>query len=359
MDNKKLEALENAIASIEKDHGKGSIMKLGDKKVDKVPVISTGSLLLDYALGIGGLPKGRIVEVIGMEMAGKSSLALQTIAQAQNNGGVCAYVDLEFALDISWAKTLGVNVDDLYMLQPNTAEEALASVDTLVRSKSLDIIVVDSVAALTPKSEIEGDYGQAQMGVQARLMSQAMRKLTAIISNSGTCVIFINQIRQKIAITWGSNETTPGGLALKFYSSIRLDVRKGEPLKKGEEIIGHKIRATVKKNKLAPPFRKAEISFYYDRGFDNNTDIISLAVENNIIQKSGMWYSYKDERIGQGLENSAQYLRDNFKVFTEIESQIKKLLGFEKKDSKQEIKKREVKEVSKGKVKGIKNDRVK
>jgi len=326
--NQKAQALESAIMQIEKQFGKGSIMRLGDEdKVVQIEAISSGSLELDIALGIGGVPRGRVVEIYGPESSGKTTLTLHIVAEAQKMGGVAAFIDAEHALDPTYPAKLGVKTDELLVSQPDTGEEALEIVEALVRSGAVDIIVVDSVAALVPKAEIDGDMGDSHMGLQARLMSQALRKLTAVISKSRTCVIFINQIRMKIGVMFGSPETTTGGNALKFYSSVRLDIRKIETLKSGEEAIGNRVRVKVVKNKVAPPFRQAEFDIMYDSGISRVGDILDLGVKFDIVKKSGTWFSYGEERIGQGRENAKKYFMDNPAVAQEIEKKIKAAAG--------------------------------
>ena len=316
-------ALDTALAQIERSFGKGSIMKLGqDNPVMDIEAVSTGSIGLDVALGIGGLPKGRIIEVYGPESSGKTTLALHVIAQEQKNGGICAFVDAEHALDPSYAKKLGVNLDDLLISQPDAGEQALEITETLVRSGAVSVVVVDSVAALTPRSELEGDMGDAQVGAQARLMSQAMRKLTGSISRSNCMVIFINQIRMKIGVMFGSPETTTGGNALKFYSSVRLDIRRIGALKDRDEIVGNSTRVKVVKNKVAPPFKQVEFDIMYGEGISKTGEIIDLGVKEGIIEKSGAWFSYGDERIGQGRENAKMYLKENENICNEIEEYI-------------------------------------
>ena len=323
MDKEK--ALDTALAQIERSFGKGSIMKLGqDNPVMDIEAVSTGSIGLDVALGIGGLPKGRIIEVYGPESSGKTTLALHVIAQEQKNGGICAFVDAEHALDPSYAKKLGVNLDDLLISQPDAGEQALEITETLVRSGAVSVVVVDSVAALTPRSELEGDMGDAQVGAQARLMSQAMRKLTGSISRSNCMVIFINQIRMKIGVMFGSPETTTGGNALKFYSSVRLDIRRIGALKDRDEIVGNATRVKVVKNKVAPPFKQVEFDIMYGEGISKTGEIIDLGVKEGIIEKSGAWFSYGDERIGQGRENAKNFLKENEKTCNEIEEKIRK-----------------------------------
>jgi recombination protein RecA len=322
-DNNKLKALEMAISQIEKNFGKGSIMRLGEEgSVEGIQSISTGSLTLDIATGIGGLPRGRVVEIYGPESSGKTTLALNAVAQAQAAGGTAAFIDAEHALDIHYAKRIGVNIEDLLISQPDTGEQALEVTEYLVRSGALDIIVIDSVAALVPKAEIEGDMGDSLPGLQARLMSQALRKLTAAISKSNTTVVFINQIRMKIGVMFGSPETTTGGNALKFYSSMRLDIRKIENIKENQEIIGGRVRVKVVKNKMAPPFKQAEYDIFFNLGISREGEIVDLGVEKNIIEKSGAWYSYGGNRIGQGRENVKEFLKSNSSVSTEIEDKI-------------------------------------
>lgn len=319
----KVKALEMAIAQIEKNFGKGSIMRLGeDSVIEGVKTIPTGSLTLDIATGIGGLPRGRVVEIYGPESSGKTTLALNAVAQAQAAGGTAAFIDAEHALDINYAKRLGVNIEDLLVSQPDTGEQSLEVAEYLVRSGALDIIVIDSVAALVPKAEIEGDMGDSLPGLQARLMSQALRKLTASISKSNTTVIFINQIRMKIGVMFGSPETTTGGNALKFYSSMRLDIRRIESLKENQEITGSRVRVKVVKNKMAPPFKQAEFDIYFNQGISREGEIVDLGVDRGIIEKSGAWYSYDGNRIGQGRENAKEFLRNNGTVAQDIEEKI-------------------------------------
>ena len=317
-------ALESAIGQIEKAFGKGSVMKLGTSGVNlDVQAISTGSLGLDVALGIGGLPKGRIVEIYGPESSGKTTLALHVVAEAQKSGGTCAFVDAEHALDPVYAKKLGVNIDDLLISQPDAGEQALEIADTLVRSGAISVLVIDSVAALVPRAELEGDMGDSHMGLQARLMSQALRKLTSSISKSNCLVIFINQIRQKIGIMFGNPETTSGGNALKFYASVRLDIRRIGAIKDKDDIIGNQTRVKVVKNKVAPPFRTVEFDIMYGEGISKNGEIIDLGVSADIIEKSGSWFSYNDQRIGQGRENAKNFLKENTDIAFEIEDKIK------------------------------------
>ena len=326
----KAKALDAALSQIERAFGKGSIMRLGkNPQAIEIETISTGSLGLDIALGVGGLPKGRVIEIYGPESSGKTTLALQTIAEAQKKGGVCAFVDAEHALDPQYAKKLGVNLDELLISQPDTGEQALEIVDTLVRSGAVSLVVVDSVAALTPKSEIEGDMGDMQMGSQARLMSQAMRKLTASIGRSNCMVIFINQIRMKIGVMFGNPETTSGGNALKFYASVRLDIRRTGAIKDRDEVVGNSTKVKVVKNKVAPPFRQVEFDIMYGEGISKTGELIDLGVKAGVVEKSGSWYSYGDERIGQGRENAKQFLRDNPDVAYAIEDKIRASHGLE------------------------------
>ncbi len=324
MDENKRKALTAALSQIERQFGKGSVMRMGDAgAVRDVEAISTGSLGLDLALGIGGLPRGRVVEIYGPESSGKTTLTLQVIAEAQKVGGTCAFVDAEHALDPVYAEKLGVNVDDLLVSQPDTGEQALEIADMLVRSSAVDVVVVDSVAALTPKAEIEGDMGDSHVGLQARLMSQALRKLTGNIKRSNTLVIFINQIRMKIGVMFGNPETTTGGNALKFYSSVRLDIRRTGAIKKGDEVVGNETRVKVVKNKVAPPFRQAEFDILYGQGISREGEIIDLGVKEGLVDKSGAWYSYNGERIGQGKDNARQYLKEHAETAQEIETQIR------------------------------------
>ena len=325
--SEKLKALQAAMAKIEKDFGKGSIMKLGDEKIENVDVIPTGSLGLDAALGVGGYPKGRIIEIYGPESSGKTTLAIHAIAQAQKNGGIAAFIDAEHAFDRFYAAKLGVDVDNLLISQPDNGEQALEIADQLIRSSAIDIIVIDSVAALTPKSEIEGDMGDNKVGLQARLMSQALRKLTATISKTNTTCIFINQLREKIGIMFGNPETTTGGNALKFYASVRLDIRKVTTLKDGDTPIGNQVRVKVVKNKVAPPFRKAEFEITFGEGISHIGEIVDLGVELDIIKKSGSWFSYGDTKIGQGRDAVKKLLRDNPELCEELEAQIRTALS--------------------------------
>ena len=319
----KSKALDLALEHIEKQFGKGSIMKLGqDFKLD-VPAISTGSVTLDIALGVGGVPRGRVIEIFGPESSGKTTLTLSIIANAQRAGGEAAFIDAEHAFDSAYAKILGVNLDNLLMSQPDTGEQALEITETLVRSNAVDVIVIDSVAALTPKAEIEGEMGASHMGLQARLMSQALRKLSGAISKSKTCVIFINQIREKIGVMFGNPETTPGGRALKFYASVRIDLRRIASLKKGEEAVGNRVRASIVKNKVAPPFRKAEFDIMFDEGISKAGSVLDTGEVLGVLQKSGSWLLYGEEKLGQGKENARVYLRENPKVLAKIEKEIR------------------------------------
>ena len=326
MDENKKRALAAALGQIEKQFGKGAVMRMGDHERQAIPAISTGSLGLDIALGIGGLPKGRIVEIYGPESSGKTTLTLSVIAEAQKLGATCAFVDTEHALDPDYAGKLGVNVDDLLVSQPDTGEQALEITDMLVRSNAIDVIIVDSVAALVPKAEIEGEMGDMHVGLQARLMSQALRKITGNIKNANCLVIFINQIRMKIGVMFGSPETTTGGNALKFYSSVRLDIRRTGAVKEGEEVVGSETRVKIVKNKVAPPFRQAEFQILYGKGIYRNGEIIDLGVQQGLVEKSGAWYSYQGNKIGQGKANAAKYLEDNQAVAREIEGQIRQKL---------------------------------
>lgn len=321
--SEKMKALEAALGQIEKQFGKGSVMKLGDYTAMNVEAIPTGALSLDIALGIGGIPRGRIIEVFGPESSGKTTLALHLIAEAQKMGGEAAFIDAEHALDPVYAKHLGVNIDELIVSQPDTGEQALEIAEALVRSGALDIIVVDSVAALVPKAEIDGDMGDAHVGLQARLMSQALRKLAGVINKSKCVIVFINQLREKVGVMFGNPETTPGGRALKFYSTIRLDVRRGEQIKMGDQIIGNKTNIKVVKNKVAPPFKTATVEIMYGQGISKESEIIDLAANANILDKSGAWYAYKGEKIGQGKENVKMYLKANPKLRDELEKQVR------------------------------------
>mgnify|MGYP000409794052 CR=1 FL=1 len=329
MDDNKKKALEAALTQIERQYGKGSVMRLGDdpKNGEAIDVISTGSIGLDAALGVGGLPQGRVVEIYGPESSGKTTLTLESIAQAQKKGLTCAFIDAEHALDPAYAKKLGVDIDNLLVSQPDTGEQALEIVDMLVRSAAVGMIVVDSVAALTPKAEIEGDMGDSHMGLQARLLSQALRKLTGNIQKSNTLVVFINQLRMKIGVMFGNPETTTGGNALKFYSSVRLDIRRIGAIKKGDEIYGNQTRVKVVKNKVAPPFKQTEFDILYNQGISKESELISIGVEHDIVEKSGAWYSYDGTRIGQGKDNVRDYLRENNDMATEIEAKVRTALG--------------------------------
>ncbi len=321
-ENNKTKAIDMAVSQIERLFGKGSIMKLGEKPIEEVPVVSTGSLSLDIALGIGGLPRGRVVEIYGPEASGKTTLALHVVSEIQKKGGTASFIDAEHALDVNYARNIGVKTDDLLISQPDTGEQALEIAEILVRSGAVDIIVIDSVAALVPRAEIEGDMGDAHMGLQARLMSQALRKLTATISKSLTTVIFINQIRQKIGIQFGNPETTTGGNALKFYSSVRLDIRRVSSIKDGQDIIGSRTRVKVVKNKLAPPFKEVEFDIIFGEGISKEGDILDLGVETGFIEKTGTWFSYNDTRLGQGRENAKDYLKKHPEMVKDIEQKI-------------------------------------
>ncbi|EAH6424049.1 recombinase RecA [Campylobacter coli] len=330
MDDNKRKSLDAALKSLDKTFGKGTILRLGDKEVEQIDSIGTGSVGLDLALGIGGVPKGRIIEIYGPESSGKTTLTLHIIAECQKAGGVCAFIDAEHALDVKYAKNLGVNTDDLYVSQPDFGEQALEIVETIARSGAVDLIVVDSVAALTPKAEIEGDMGDQHVGLQARLMSQALRKLTGIVHKMNTTVIFINQIRMKIgAMGYGTPETTTGGNALKFYASVRLDVRKVATLKQNEEPIGNRVKVKVVKNKVAPPFRQAEFDVMFGEGLSREGELIDYGVKLDIVDKSGAWFSYKDKKLGQGRENSKAFLKENPEIADEITKEIQNSMGIE------------------------------
>lgn len=334
----KIRALEAALGQIEKQYGKGSVMKLGDSQTNmNVETVPTGSLSLDIALGLGGVPKGRIIEVYGPESSGKTTVALHMVAEVQKRGGIAGFIDAEHALDPVYAKNIGVDIDNLYISQPDNGEQALEITETMVRSGAVDIIIVDSVAALVPKAEIDGDMGDSHVGLQARLMSQALRKLTAAISKSNCIVIFINQLREKVGVMFGNPETTTGGRALKFYSSIRLDVRRIEALKQGGEIVGNRTRIKVVKNKVAPPFREAEFDIMFGKGISREGDILDLAASLGVVQKSGAWFAYQDDKIGQGRENSKQYLREHPEVMDEIEHQVRVSYGLEEETENQTI----------------------
>ncbi len=328
MNEEKRKLLDQAISQIEKQFGKGSIMKFGENPITNIEVIPTGCLTLDFALGIGGIPRGRIIEIYGPESSGKTTCALHILAEAQKMGGTAAFIDAEHALDPSYAEKLGVNITELYISQPDTGEQALDICEALVRSGAIDCIVVDSVAALTPKSEIDGEMGDNFIGSQARLMSQALRKLTGITNKSKTCVIFINQLREKIGVMFGSPETTPGGKALKFYTSVRLDIRRKDSIKDGNDIVGNRTMIKVVKNKLAPPFKTAEFDLMYGKGISNSGCILDMAADNDIIQKSGAWYAYNGEKIGQGRENAKQYLESNPEFIQKVEKELRAKLNF-------------------------------
>src|ERR1700681_3987785 len=326
--NERVKAIDIALAQIEKQFGKGSIMRLGSKEaIVPIAVISTGAISFDAALGVGGVPRGRVVEIFGPESSGKTTIALQVIAEAQKAGGMAAFVDAEHALDPAYAKRLGVDVDNLLVSQPDYGEQALEITEALVRSGAIDLLVVDSVAALVPKSELDGEMGDSHMGLQARLMSQAMRKLTGHVSKSNTCLIFINQIREKIGVMFGNPETTTGGRALKFYSSVRIDIRRIAAIKEGDVVTGSRTRVKIVKNKVAAPFRESEFDILYGEGISREGDLLDLAANSNIVEKSGSWYSYKGERIGQGRENARQFLKDNKDVMAKLETEVRKALG--------------------------------
>lgn len=330
-------AIESAMTQIERQFGKGSIMKLGTREVVAVPSISTGSLALDKALGIGGIPKGRVVEIYGPESSGKTTLTLHAVAEAQKKGGIAAFIDAEHALDVTYAKRLGVNCDELLVSQPDTGEQALEIADMLVRSGAIDILVIDSVAALVPRAEIEGDMGDSHMGLQARLMSQALRKLTATIGKTNTTVIFINQIRMKIGVVFGNPETTTGGNALKFYSSVRLEIRRSTAIKDGTDVIGNRTRVKVVKNKMAPPFREAEFDLMYGEGISKTGELLDIGVEENIIEKSGSWYSFNGERIGQGRENVKKFFLENQEIYDQIFQNVKEAIGIVEKQEEEVV----------------------
>lgn len=357
VDEKKKAVLDNTIKNLEKNYGKGIVMRMGDKVREKVPVIPTGSIALDHALGVFGFPRGRVIEVYGPESSGKTTLTLHAVAEAQKMGGICAFIDAEHALDINYAEKIGVDVENLYVSQPSDGEQALEIVDELVSSHAFDIVVVDSVAALVPRSEIEGNMGDAQMAMQARLMSQALRKLTGSVSKTGTSIFFINQLRMKIGVFFGNPEVTTGGNALKFYASMRLDIRKIETLKKGDEILGSRVKVKVVKNKLAPPFKQAIFDIFFGEGISRVSEILELAVEHKIVQKAGSWYSFDDERIGQGAENVRQFLKENTDIFENIETKVKKEMGIlsdEAKVNQTAVPKKEA--VKKPEPKGPKNE---
>jgi recombination protein RecA len=327
MADERTKAIDMAFAQIEKQFGKGSIMRLGSKEIVPIAVIPTGAISFDAALGVGGFPRGRVVEIFGPESSGKTTIALQVVAQAQKAGGMAAFVDAEHALDPGYAKKLGVDVDNLLVSQPDYGEQALEITEALVRSGAIDVLVVDSVAALVPKAELDGEMGDSHMGLQARLMSQALRKLTGTVSKSRTCLIFINQIREKIGVMFGNPETTTGGRALKFYSSVRVDIRRIAAIKDGDVMTGSRTKVKVVKNKVAAPFREAEFDIMYGEGISREGDLLDLAANNNLLEKSGAWYSYKGERIGQGRENARQFLKDNVEIFAKLEAEVRKHLG--------------------------------
>ena len=327
-DRERLKAVELAVGQIEKQFGKGSIMRLGQKgAIQPIEAIPTGAISIDFALGVGGVPRGRVVEIFGPESSGKTTLALQVIAEGQKLGGMAAFVDAEHALDAAYAQKLGVDIENLLVSQPDNGEQALEIVEVLIRSGGVDVVVVDSVAALVPKAEIEGEMGEAQMGLQARLMSQALRKLTGVVSKSKTCLIFINQLREKIGVMFGNPETTTGGRALKFYASVRLDIRRIASIKDGDTVIGGRTRVKVVKNKVAPPFREAEFDVMYGEGISRTGDLLDLAVEKRIVEKSGVWFAYGGERLGQGRENAKQFLKENPEVYKTIEDRVRRELG--------------------------------
>src|SRR5216110_1121080 len=327
-DRERAKAVELAVGQIEKQFGKGSIMRLGQKgAIQPIDAIPTGAISIDYALGVGGVPRGRVIEIFGPESSGKTTLSLHVIAEAQRRGGMAAFIDAEHALDAVYAGKLGVDVDNLLVSQPDSGEQALEIAEVLIRSGAVDVLVIDSVAALVPRSELEGEMGDAQMGLQARLMSQALRKLTSIVSKSKTCLIFINQIREKIGVMFGNPETTTGGRALKFYSSIRVDIRRIAAIKDGDRVIGARTKVKIVKNKIAAPFREAEFDIVYGEGISKEGDLVDLAVAHNLVEKSGAWYSYKGERIGQGRENAKQFLRENSDVFKKVDAELRKQLG--------------------------------
>ncbi len=342
MAEEKSKALGIAISQIEKSYGKGSIMKMGETAKYAVEAIPTGSISLDLALGVGGLPRGRVIEIFGPEGGGKTTVSLHAVAEAQKRGGIAAFIDAEHALDPIYAKKLGVDVDNLLISQPDYGEQALEIAETLIRSGAIDVIVVDSVAALVPKAEVEGEIGEPQIGLQARLMSQALRKLTAVISKSKTVMIFVNQIREKIGVMFGSPETTPGGRALKFYASVRLDVRALEKIKEGDKVIGTRVKVKVVKNKVAPPFREASFVLIHGEGISKEGDVLDLATNMKLIEKSGAWYEYKGERLGQGWENAKQYLKENKDIYSKIEEEIRKIIARERPGAELESKKEEV-----------------
>jgi recombination protein RecA len=332
--NDKSKAIEVALLQIEKQFGKGSIMRLGDREAISIPVIPTGALSIDAALGIGGVPRGRVVEIFGPESSGKTTLALHVIAEAQKTGGMAAFIDAEHALDADYARRLGVVIDNLLVSQPDSGEQALEIAEMLIRSGAIDVVVVDSVAALVPKAELEGEMGDSHMGLQARLMSQAMRKLTGIVSRSSTTLLFINQIREKIGVMFGSNETTTGGRALKFYASVRMEIRREMSIKEGDQTVGNRTKVKVVKNKLAPPFKIAEFDIIYGEGISREGDVLDLATTHNVIEKSGAWFSYKDTRLGQGRENVKKFLKENRDITKEIEEQLRAKLNLTSEEKK-------------------------
>jgi len=331
--NDREKALDVALAAIDKQFGKGSIMRMGEKTSMGIESIQTGALSLDLALGVGGLPRGRVVEIFGPESSGKSTLAMHVVAEAQRNGGICAYIDAEHAMDPVYASAIGVDIDQLLISQPDTGEQALEIVDMLVRSGAVDVVVIDSVAALTPRAEIEGEMGDTHVGLQARLMSQALRKLTANLSRTNTIAIFINQLREKIGVMFGSPETTPGGRALKFYSSVRLDIRRIESIKDGAEIVGNRTRVKVVKNKVAPPFRQAEFDIMYGKGISREGTLLDIAVDMSIIKKSGAWFTYEGEQLGQGRENAKSFLADNPEIMVEVSEKVRVEAGLGQQDA--------------------------
>ena len=332
MNNDREKALDMALAAIDKQFGKGSIMRMGEKTSMAIEAIQTGALSLDLALGVGGLPRGRVVEIFGPESSGKSTLAMHVVAEAQRNGGICAYIDAEHAMDPVYARAIGVDIDQLLISQPDTGEQALEIADMLVRSGALDVVVIDSVAALTPRAEIEGEMGDTHVGLQARLMSQALRKLTANLNRTNTIAIFINQLREKIGVMFGSPETTPGGRALKFYSSVRLDIRRIESIKDGAEIVGNRTRVKVVKNKVAPPFRQAEFDIMYGKGISREGSLLDMAVDMGIIKKSGAWFTYEGEQLGQGRENAKSFLAENPEIMVEISEKVRVEAGIGQQD---------------------------
>lgn len=348
--SEKLKALDAAISKIEKDYGKGSVMKLGDKADSDVDVVSTGSISLDRALGVGGIPKGRIIEIYGPEASGKTTLALHIVAEVQKSGGIAGFIDAEHALDPKYARSIGVDVDNLYISQPDYGEQGLEICETMVRSGAVDIIIIDSVAALVPKHEIEGEMGDATVGQQARLMSQALRKLTAVSAKTGCTIIFINQLREKIGVFYGPSETTTGGRALKFYASVRIDIRRIESLKSGGDVIGNRVRAKVVKNKVAPPFREAEFDIIFGEGISSVGDILDLAVEYKIVDKSGAWYAYQGEKIGQGRENVKQYMKDHPDFLSMLDTEVRVKLGVESEENAEQASKSDEKSADNSKT---------